>query len=143
MKKPLWYDICKAAPPMVYAPEERMHYKLDYPEERLYTAYYRKNPAAKASEVIDLHDQEFKAPATLFVKRQLELMEKQGMTEDQAYEQTQSEMKKTVPQDLGDEEEDVVTLRDQYDAWMSAEEVFWEKKGQHDQKIRQEKERNL
>mmetsp|Transcript_2187 Transcript_2187/g.3640 ORF Transcript_2187/g.3640 Transcript_2187/m.3640 type:complete len:177 (-) Transcript_2187:161-691(-) len=134
LRKPVWFDAVKANPPQplpvgTWPPGK----KIVIPEDQLLKAYYKKNPGSKSKQVFNLYDWSKKPPALVFVTRQLELMQKENLSEQSAYERVQNEFASQ-----GTESGSVSTaaatesaktpsasLKEQFEEWMTAEEEFW------------------
>lgn len=103
---PPWFDACKAHPPPGRDFVTTPAVKIVFPEDHLMRKYYKRNPLAKTTEVLDLQDETRKVPAVVFVTRQLELMEKHGLKEDAAYAQTNAEMRPGATGDTASKAQD-------------------------------------
>jgi len=111
-------------------PHQKGKRKAEFPEQELLKRYHMRNRNAKREKVLDLHGGRT-IPAIEFVKRQLKLMEKDGLKEKDAYfrvkqelyyEQKQKENEGVSDMNLKDETS--LSLKKKFDEWNAAEEAF-------------------
>uniref|UniRef100_A0AAD5DZR7 Small ribosomal subunit protein mS23 n=1 Tax=Chlorella ohadii TaxID=2649997 RepID=A0AAD5DZR7_9CHLO len=78
MERPLWMAAVERTPPLPAGKPGKRPPSITYPEDELIDAYYRKHPEARL-EPIDMAS--FEPPtARRFALRQLELIEREGMS---------------------------------------------------------------
>jgi hypothetical protein len=139
IERPLWFNAVRKYPP---DPPARWHPRAKeklFLEDELLTRYFRKNPAQRAEQVFNLFDQRQRPPAVVFVARQMELMSKEGLSEQAAYARVMDELQGAKPvtaaadtsgatpgaEGARKENPETVNLANEFEAWMKSEDRFW------------------
>ncbi len=137
IERPLWFDAVRKYPP---DPPPRWHPRpkaTKFLEDELLARYFRKNPAQREEQVFNLFDQRKRPPAVVFVARQMELMSKEGLSEQAAYARVMAEMEGAKPvtaaaagatpgaEGAPKQDPETVNLANEFEGWMKSEDRFW------------------
>jgi hypothetical protein len=139
IERPLWFDAVRKYPPDPPARWQPRPKVTKFLEDELLTRYFRKNPAQRAEQVFNLFDQRQRPPAVVFVARQMELMNKEGLSEQAAYARVMAEMQGAKPvttaadassatpdaESMSKQDPETVNLTNEFEAWMKSEDRFW------------------
>lgn len=102
--KPVWFDFMVHHAPMKPVLPSKGFIKpgkLEYPEDKLRKIYLERNPAATLYPLRFLPFENtakyaITSPADVFASKQIQIMQQKGMTEDEAYYETEKWMKERV-----------------------------------------------